>query len=399
MPQPNSQPRHTQTTSSRAIDRLSVATFVLALWLPLVVMGLQPTAQVSVTENRFLAPAPWPTADWQNWQDLPNRTEAWFNDHLGLRNSLIRNQARLDIGLFDISPSSMLLIGKQGWLFFGEKNAIAIYRRTAPFSPEALTRWQQVLEEREAWLAERDIAFLFVVVPDKHSVYSEYMPDSLPRSGDTDPVSQLVTHLQTHSTVDVLDLRPILDDAKPSERTYHRTDTHWNGVGANLAYRAILARLRELVPALADAEPIAVRREVRETPGMGLAAIVGLGHLLREESIEMIPIAPRATIKREFRIDYNKRVIAQTPFAWGVDDRSLPRAVMFRDSFANALIPYLSEHFQRILYVWQRDVSKRAVLTEKPDVVIQEVVGRFLGRRPLGIEEASKPKGQRRRGH
>ena len=58
---------------------------------------------------------------------------------------------------------------------------------------------------------------------------------------------------------------------------------------------------------------------------------------------------------------------------------------MFRDSFGNALIPYLSENFSRILYVWNRDVDPRVVAIEQPDVVIQEVVGRFLGRAPKGI--------------
>jgi hypothetical protein len=63
---------------------------------------------------------------------------------------------------------------------------------------------------------------------------------------------------------------------------------------------------------------------------------------------------------------------------------------MFRDSFANALVPYLSEHFHRILYVWQRDLDSRVVLVEQPDVVIQQIVGRFLGRRPAGIEKFEK---------
>ena len=76
------------------------------------------------------------------------------------------------------------------------------------------------------------------------------------------------------------------------------------------------------------------------------------------------------------------------PFARGVGDRSLPRAVMFRDSFANAFVPYLSEHFERILYVWDRDVDARVVSVERPDVVIQEIAGRLLARRPRGIDEA-----------
>jgi hypothetical protein len=54
------------------------------------------------------------------------------------------------------------------------------------------------------------------------------------------------------------------------------------------------------------------------------------------------------------------------------------RAVMFRDSFSSRLIPYLSEHFSRILYQWQNDFDPDLVRREHPDVVIQEMVGRHL---------------------
>jgi alginate O-acetyltransferase complex protein AlgJ len=57
-----------------------------------------------------------------------------------------------------------------------------------------------------------------------------------------------------------------------------------------------------------------------------------------------------------------------------------PRAVVFRDSFTSRLIPYLSEHFSRAVYLWQNDVDPSVVLKERPAVVIHEIVGRHLGR-------------------
>ena len=59
-------------------------------------------------------------------------------------------------------------------------------------------------------------------------------------------------------------------------------------------------------------------------------------------------------------------------------DRSRPRAVIFRDSFGSALIPFLSEHFSRALYLWQYNFDPAIVTEERPSVVIQEWVGRRL---------------------
>ena len=57
---------------------------------------------------------------------------------------------------------------------------------------------------------------------------------------------------------------------------------------------------------------------------------------------------------------------------------TLPRAVIFRDSFVSPLAPFLSEHFSRAVYLWQNDFDANVVLEEHPDVVIQEIVGRHL---------------------
>jgi hypothetical protein len=56
----------------------------------------------------------------------------------------------------------------------------------------------------------------------------------------------------------------------------------------------------------------------------------------------------------------------------------LPRAVMFRDSYASWLIPLLSENFSRILFSWQYTFDSEIVEREHPDVVIQEMVERVL---------------------
>ena len=76
----------------------------------------------------------------------------------------------------------------------------------------------------------------------------------------------------------------------------------------------------------------------------------------------------------------------QRPLAHGGRAASGPRAVIFRDSFANALIPYLSENFSRVLYVWARDLVPRIVEREEPDVVIQQIAGRLLDREPVSVE-------------
>ena len=59
-------------------------------------------------------------------------------------------------------------------------------------------------------------------------------------------------------------------------------------------------------------------------------------------------------------------------------DPSLPTAMVFRDSFAGRLIPFLSEHFSRASYFWQNEFDFDDIERQKPDIVIQEFVARHF---------------------
>jgi hypothetical protein len=174
-----------------------------------------------------------------------------------------------------------------------------------------------------------------------------------------------------------VDTRSALFEAKPQERLYQKTDTHWNDRGALIAYQQIINAVRVRVPstpaawARADFTPAE-----RTVEGMDLAGMMGLTRVLREVDLQLVPVRPR-------RAHVIEPAGAQPTAEEGrlvteIDDPSLPRAVIFRDSFVSRLVPFLSEHFSRAVYLWQNDFDAAEVLKEHPDVVIQEIVGRHL---------------------
>jgi alginate O-acetyltransferase complex protein AlgJ len=174
-----------------------------------------------------------------------------------------------------------------------------------------------------------------------------------------------------------VDVRPWLFEAKAHERIYHQSDTHWNDRGAIVAYQRIIDAVRTRVPRTPaawtrnDFEPVDRRVE-----GMDLAGMMGLTRVLREVDLALVPRRPRRARVVEpagaAPKDQEGRLVTE------IDDASLPRALIFRDSFVSPLVPFLSEHFSRAVYLWQDDFDANAVLIEHPDVVIQEIVGRHL---------------------
>ena len=241
----------------RAFDTATVLAFVVALCVPLCVMLFGSMQDISTVEQRMLAAWPPLPEDARALRRFPRRVERAFTDHLGLRLELTRAQAALEAVLFATSPTSKIVVGRDGWLFFGDADAMGHARHVQPLGPHALARWADVLEARRIWLRRHGAEFLFVLVPDKHHVYSEHLPRGIVAAGGTHPIEQLSTELARRGSVPTLDLLPILEAAKPDDLLYHKTDTHWNDRGAYIAYAAILEAAGRLVPELADDTPVA----------------------------------------------------------------------------------------------------------------------------------------------
>ncbi len=332
-------------------------------------------------ENRELAP--WPHAGWDagTLRAWPGAAARYFEDHFAFRARLVRWQAAVRLEWLGVSPSPEVLAGRDGWLFYAADGGLDDFASAEPFSQADLDVWRETLQHTSDWLQGRGVAYLFVLAPDKHAVYPEFMPAGVRRVGADTRTDVLVRYLRDHSTVPVLDLRPALLAAKPHERLYHRTDTHWNDRGAFVAYQQILTRLAEASPAPVRSQLMPQPRAAFEArtvvePGLDLSGMLGLTDRMHEDDLRLTRIgAPRWRVVEPARPDphaIEPRLVTEH------EDRTRPRAIVLRDSFGSALVPFLSDHFSRAVYLWQYNLEPRMVLEELPGVVVQEVVGRRL---------------------
>ncbi len=367
--------RETPIALAAGWERLLIALFVLVLVVPGAALLAGVDGGNAAQENRALAPRPVFALDRTTLRAWPGAASRYLEDHFAFRSTLVRWQAAIRFFGLRSSPNAAVWPGRDGWLFYADDGAIEDYTRQSPFSEGELKDWAKGLQDTQDWLAARGIRYLFVLAPDKHEIYSEAVPPAIARLHPVSRTDQLTAYLREHSTVNVLDLRPALHEAKSRGRLYHRTDTHWNDLGAFVAYQQMIAAMR--LPSTGRArnlDEFTVRTE--QTPGWDLAGMVGLASMIPEERIQLRPTAP-ARARTFWPMHPNAyhespRIITQ------VDDPSLPRALVYRDSFGSALVPFLSEHFSRAVYLWEYDLDPTLVALEQPDVVVQEWVGRRL---------------------
>lgn len=361
-----------------------VPLFAGLIWLPLLVMLATPQQEVSELENRRLASAP--EFDAGNPEAFPAEFESYFNDHFGFRTQLIRLFRYLEIKLFRVPRAGNVLFGRDGWLFEAGGQQIADMRNNWPFKDAELAEWARVLEQKQQALSERGIDYLFVLAPNKNVVYPDKLPASVNRVRDTSRADQLIDYLGRHTDVPVLDLRPVVEDARPTLRPYHRTDTHWNAWGAYTGYRALMQRLAPRFPGLTPVRLTSADFVRRRGHGGDLARSLSMQETLEETLIEPETWRPDCAVYQGLPADASDTERNNNRFTTRCA-RGSGRLLMFRDSYSLAMMPYLSETFAYVHYFPASPVPLDGMLKvieeQNPDIVIEERATRWL-RKPYG---------------
>jgi hypothetical protein len=368
-------------------DRVVVALFVFALVIPMAGTWLKRDLEVTEFEKRRTVAWPATPRTVTAIGTWPPAFEAAIADRFGGRDALIALHHFAKTVIFGVSPVPNVLIGRDGWLFFLGEDGKSIdrdYRGVIPYAPDEPMRVAAELKRRHDYLAARGIAYVVVVVPDKSTIYPEYLPSWVTRVQGGTRLDRFYSALREYPDLKVLDLRPALIEAKTRERQYFKTDSHWNYLGATTGYELLIGAVKSLVPSV----PAVPAERPPYQPGVDywkgdLTMMLGLPTWLAEDDI-----APMAKVVG----DDSRRCAraAATPFPAGMpkpaedtvvfvcENPQLPVALVYFDSMAELFMPQLSENFRRIVYVASRRLDQALVEREKPDVVIEEFVERSL---------------------
>jgi hypothetical protein len=291
--------------------------------------------------------------------------------------------------LLDLFASTRLHMGdhvfnvsiktNENWFVYTGESSLEDYQNTQPFSQSELADIQRKLDRLDNLLKSKGVKLIVVVPPNKNTIYPEYMPLPIPVIGDQSRLDQLVNYEQQHGEFKILDLRQAFMKARSDVQIYYPCDTHWNPYGAFVAYQEIFKALEKDFPKL----KVHTLTEFRYVPSTEPCDITDLENLnLPGGHFNLAPVFDRQVTEQ----DWQKGVIpgsfyVKFPFDKIITtnaDSSLPRLVMYRDSFGVTLIPFLADHFSRGVYLWAFPEDESYYDSEKPNVVILEYTERYL---------------------
>ena len=336
------------------------AVFFVLILAPLVLM---PWSRNRQTENRLPAPPPELTKDGVFNLSLPGETEEYFKDRFAGRTQMIEAYSRLLGGLFGVSANDKVVLGREGWLFFGE--TVGDFDGSAALSDTEMELLISDLLEIKSAAEARGQVFLLAVAPNKNTIYGGQMPARYRKTGKPTNFDRL---LQAEG-LDCIDLRAAL--AASGQTAYYKTDTHWNGLGARIAAREIMLAIEEKTGAKArfdwDGEAF--------EPG----AVTGdLGQMLYPANPPEEPDRIYADTGQRYSAIGRYRSPDDLHITTESDGAPL-RVAMYRDSFANALIPYFSNAYSDVYYTRQTPPPMDSAEVLEADVIVFEIAERRLG--------------------
>jgi alginate O-acetyltransferase complex protein AlgJ len=372
-----------ERTGGRAVEITLAALCGLIVLVPAADTFLRRDPTKPPQERRQLASCPALPRTMPQVLAFPRQADAWLADHFGLRSSILAVNSRIKVLGLGVAPSLQadVLIGRDGWLYYTGDRALDYMLRRNPFTQPELDAWCAIAEAQRKWLEARGIGYLLVIAPNKESIYPEHLPAWLHIPERPSRADQLVTALHARTQVDVLDLRPVLREAKSARRVFQVTDTHWSTLGAHAAYMAIMDRMVASFPEVRPRPLSEFHQAQKWHSGGDLARLLGVDDILREELYWVAPIS-KAQSKRIATSELaslatwttgSKPVVTERPSG------AIRRGFFLRDSFGEALLPLLSEHFSRAVYLWwSAGFPAEAIAREKPDILVIELVERTL---------------------
>lgn len=338
-------------------EKLFIAAILLLCLVPAVGMLLPREAETGGNEVLAQPPA-FRTAGGQLNADYLPQLMGYVEDNYFGRRELVSAWSAFNQTVLRTSIADNVVLGKDGWLYFGDTlndytGAELMTDREIFCAARNLTLIQEFCERQGA-------RFLFVIAPNKNSLYPEHMPE-LTVSGQRRNAQRLLEQLAVQR-VPYVDLFSLFRGQ--DETLYFTQDSHWNSRGAALAADAIHQALE------------------RPTSYFQQSFVPEASHL--SDLYDMLhPGGPWRETDQIYAgtLSFAYDAPFRSPNDMTIQTSGGPAAgslVMFRDSFGMLLYPYLADTWQAALFSRSMPYKMELAAEREADSVVAELVERNL---------------------
>jgi hypothetical protein len=386
------------------INRIADKSFILIFLLVIYIPGIGIFIQRSADDARIMLnrePHQFPAINIKklgrtNFKDIEN----WFIDKALFITSLNKLWSNFNYRLGNSIKPEEVIVGKDGWLFLGNNYAATIDQytgRNIPTSEEIRTNLQSIKHLNQI-AKQNNIPFLFLIAPDKQDIYPEYLPSGIKPGLHLTRLDYLQEEMRTNN-INYIDLRSIERQAKLSPLSkkygalYFKGDSHWNYLGAYVAYQEIANFLQQ---AGFVSRPVIKKFLPNVKTTTDLTTLLQLTDVKSNNPIPDIANLNIDIVGRDYAGNYHQmtafesipaQVILKEPYQ--VINKALTNqqvCLLIGDSFSNALEFYFHNDCHSTIRIHLENTTYRLsklINTYHPNIIVYERIERNLAYRIL----------------
>ncbi len=342
---------------NKAYKIVTVALFaVILITLPVLTFVFNPSdpRPFSENENRYLSTFPSLSVETLKNEKFMNGFETWFSDRffgreqwIKLRNATERLIGKIDVNGVFTSNDRMMEIwsGYDSDFILKNLNALNSFSQLYP-----------------------DIPMYFMLAPTSQEIYSDLFPASAPIGSQSELLEFCRDNLTAMQTVNVI---PTLK-LHSQDYIYYRTDHHWTSYGAYLAYYDA-AKVMGFKPS--DLNEYDIEHAAYDFRGTLYSKTLDDGitpdvmdyyhpHSVKNVTFTRLENTEKKKYDSLYFRDYLKVkdkyssfLGPNCPYMDIVTEADGPSLLIFKDSYAHSLIPFLTAHFGRITVLDMRYIK------------------------------------------
>lgn len=291
------------------------------------------------------------------------KLQDYVSDQFAFRDKLVAADSFIKNKIFATANDSQVIRGKSDWLFYsvtlGDYAGVML-------DDAAITECADKLDRICYSLEQSGKKPLVMIVPNKNSVYSEFMPAAY---GDksSDSNMMLLNNRLEELGVPYIDAYSVIMDGKSYDELYLHEDSHWNNTGARLVLNEIYRRWGLTDSFSLDDFSI---EKVHE-PDLYKILNPSDNHM-ENQRIYDENVKEAYKYKKHIKSLDDMKIVTQNKNGNGLS------VFVYRDSFGRALIPYISSTFDESTYVRQTPYDISDALDSDCEYVLIEIVERNI---------------------
>lgn len=309
-----------------------------------------PSKSFSEIENRNLAKKPKFSLEALEDGSYTKKLETFINDHFLFRDEWISLKSISEYALGKIENNN-IIYGKNGYMF----DKIKSYDKD---------RFYKNLEALNIFISKFDGRVSTMIVPNSYEIYDDYVPLGANLLNQKEIIDEIYNSNSKDNNIDLISLFK----ENKEKYIYYRTDHHWTTYGAYLAYSEYIKSLGE--------KPIELNafkeNHVENFYGTYFSkskAFNAKSDVLTYYDIDNITMNIDGK-KYNSLYDYEKLNGRDKYSAFIRGNNGLTiiknnmvknkkKLLVFKDSFANSIIPFLSQNFEEIHVIDLRNFTKK----------------------------------------